>query len=262
MTPPINIIEAIFLGLVQGLTEFIPVSSSGHLLLAEKLLNLQVGGLFFDVMLHAGTLLALVVYFWKDLIILAVAMFTSKQDRLWRHVLVATIPAVVLGFLLQGFAENQLRSIYIVIFNLAFVGAIMIWVDKLAGKKNLSQITTSNALLVGLAQALSLIPGVSRSGITMVAGVAQGFSRETAAHFAFLMAIPVTFGAVIKLLADGGVADVTTSISVLVTGIVFSAVSGYLAIRWLLAFLSKHGLKVFGYYRIALAVIVLLVTLL
>ena len=256
-----QILQAIILGIIQGITEFIPVSSSGHLLLAEKFFNLQVGSLLFDVMLHTGTLIALIIYFWKDLTAMAKSMLKPSGNPLWMWIIIATAPAVIIGILLQPLAEGGFRSAGVVAFNLFWVGILMLAADKVQTRRELKDMNGRRALAIGVAQSLALIPGVSRSGITIVGAVAQRFNREAAARFAFLLAIPITFGAIIKLLLDGGGIVVTNNLGVFGAGIAAAAISGYWAIGWLLKYLATHKLAAFAYYRIALAAAIVLVSL-
>lgn len=256
-----QILQAILLGLLQGVTEFIPVSSSGHLIIAENLLNLDVSSLFFDVMLHFGTLIALVAYFRKDIAELIKSVFRKSGNRLGMWVLVATVPSVIAGAVLQPLAEGAFRSTWLVAFNLFWVALLMLGADKYKPSKKLAQMTGKNALYIGLAQSLALIPGVSRSGITIVAAVGQKYTRQAAARFAFLIAIPITFGAILKLIFDGGGILIGNNIGVFTAGILSAALSGYVAIAWMLKYLATHKLAPFAYYRIALAAVIIVATL-
>lgn len=247
------------MGIIQGVSEFIPISSSGHLILTEKLLNLDVGSLLFDVTLHLGTLLALVFYFRRDLLDIARSLLKTHKDRLGFYLALGTLPAVVAGYWLQALAENNLRNAWLVAFNLFWVALLMLRVDRLEGQKALTQMKPQNALVVGAAQALALLPGISRSGITIVAGISQGFKRAEAARFSFLLAIPVTLGAILKLLVDSGASEISAQLGVFSAGVISAAVSGYLAIDFLLKYLKKHGLRAFAYYRIVLALAVLII---
>lgn len=260
-----SIFEAILFGLIQGLTEFIPVSSSGHLLLAHEFIN---GGgsdaLAFDVALHVGTLLALVVFFYKDILSLTVNVAKqNKEGRLARLLAMATIPGVIFGLLLGNFVEEKFRAAVPTAIALGLVAVVMLIVDKKA--KNVSvkeepEVTTKQGMAVGLAQVLALMPGVSRSGITMTAGILVGLSRKQAARFSFLLAMPIIAGSALGVLIKGF--DVhAVGVIPLLAGMVTAFLSGLLAIRFLLGIIAKVGLKPFAYYRIALAVVVLLVLL-
>ena len=263
-----SLIEAIILGLVQGLTEFIPVSSSGHLIIAHELMGISETGLAFDVALHLGTLLALLAFFNKDIVNLAVALFRrTEQTRLAWLLAAGTLPAVVGGVLLQDLAESSFRSIRLVAVNLIVVGAIMLLAERLAARRAeptpLAQTSWRQAMLIGTAQAVALIPGVSRSGSTISAGLFAGLSRLAAARFSFLLAIPITFGALLKVLLEAStITQVQQETGVFVVGIVTAFVSGLLAIRFLLRFVAKHSLAVFAYYRFVLGGVLLLIGLL
>lgn len=254
-----SILEAIILGLVQGLTEFIPVSSSGHLLLAHDLLGTDEGTLAFDVALHVGTLIALLVYFRKDILSIVAEIFSdSKQGRLGRLLLLATIPAALVGFMFAGYIEETLRSNIVVAVSLAGVGVLMLLAERFASKKEDADavVTTKQGLQIGFAQVLALIPGVSRSGITMTAGFFSGLSRRQAARFSFLLAIPIIAGSAFGVLIRGGLGE--TSTTLIVAGITAAFVSGLFAIKFMLHVISRVGLKPFAWYRIILAAIVLI----
>lgn len=258
-----SIIEALLLGLLQGLTEFIPVSSSGHLLLSQEIFGISGGGLRFDVALHIGTLVAILLYFWRDLQqIIVDALRGGSYRRLGWFLALATIPAAVLGMLLQSTAETMFRSGYLVAFNLAFVGVLMLVAERMAARhkqSDMSQTTLKQALGVGFAQALALVPGVSRSGSTITAGLFFGLDRVAATRFSFLLAVPILLGAIIKVVfLDGEPLLAGSGVDVLLVGVGASFVSGILAIRFLLHFLSRHSLATFAYYRIGLAAVTVL----
>ena len=255
--------EAILLGLVQGLTEFIPVSSSGHLLLMQDLLGVEELGLTFDVALHVGTLLALIIFFHRDIIELVRAVFIkSEKTKLAWLLALATIPAVIAGVLLQDAAESTFRSSLLVAGTLSGVGVLMLVAEKLSERRkehlDITHVGWKRGLAIGVAQAVALIPGVSRSGATITTGFFLGLDRVAATRFSFLLAIPITFGAVLKVvLSSEGLDAVTSDSSLFIAGIVSAFVSGLFAIRFLLKFLSKHSLKPFAYNRIGLSVVVL-----
>jgi undecaprenyl-diphosphatase len=256
-----NIVEAIILGLVQGLTEFIPVSSSGHLLLLHDAFGLSETGLGFDVALHIGTLVALLVYFHRDIRRLAVAFFKkSTETKLARLLAAATVPAVVAGILLQDKAETTFRSPVLVCLTLAGVALIMIWAEnwtaKRQGQKDINRVSARQALLIGSAQAIALIPGVSRSGSTITTGLFAGLDRVAATRFSFLLSIPITFGAIVKVVGDAGTTQqINNEPMLFAVGIITAFISGIFAIRYLLKFVAKHSLKAFAYYRLVLAAI-------
>jgi undecaprenyl-diphosphatase len=259
-----NIIAAIILGLVQGLTEFIPVSSSGHLIVFHEILRLQDGGLAFDVALHIGTLMALVVFFWKDIMGLVSNLFQQNQEgRLARIIALATIPAVLGGVLLEDLASSTFRSTLLVAVNLMLVAALMLFaedfIERRANHKTLSKLSIPTGMAIGIAQVAALLPGVSRSGSTITAGLFAGLSREAAARFSFLLALPITFGAILKTVAGGDTfGHIQADPGPFIAGIIAAFVSGYVAIRFLLKFVAKHNLRPFAYYRIALGIGIIL----
>ncbi len=251
-----SIIEALFLGLVQGLTEFIPVSSSGHLLLAHELFGTSENSLTFDVALHVGTLLALLIYFRKDVASLLLNIAKKTADgRLARLLIIATIPAALAGLLFGDLIDEKLRSTTVVAVTLASVGVVMLLVDRKVAKVSVSEVSTKQGVAVGLAQVAALIPGVSRSGATMTAGIFMGLDRKSAARFSFLMAIPIIAGSALGiLLKDSSELAVNNELFI---GMITAFISGLIAIKFLLKVITRVGLKPFAYYRIGLAVIVL-----
>lgn len=255
-----SIIEAIILGLIQGLTEFIPVSSSGHLLLLHNALGISETGLSFDVALHIGTLAALALFFHRDIFELAGQAITGGPKRRLAAILAAaTIPAVVAGMWLQSAAETTFRSPLLVCATLAAMAFVMLAAEKVAGQRRpapLERVTLRQGILIGVAQAAALIPGVSRSGSTITAGLFAGLDRVAATRFSFLLSIPITFGAILKVLANGEtLSQVSADPAIFAVGIVTAFFSGILAIRFLLKFVAKHSLNLFAYYRLVLAAI-------
>ena len=265
----LELIEAIVLGVVQGLTEFLPVSSSGHLLLGQYFLGLNQNrfGLSFDVALHMGTLLAVVSYFWRDLIRMALAVVRSfshrdlagdQDQRLAYLVIASTVPAALIGFLFEGFFESAVRSPWVVVFNFVLVGVLFI-VSEAVGvhTRQASKLGFGEAIGIGFAQAAALVPGVSRSGATITLGLFLGLRREEAARFSFLMSIPIIGGAGGLKMAELLSAGMTGSqITLFAVGFVTSAAVGYVTIRFLLNYLTNHSLRIFAYYRFAVAMIV------
>jgi len=266
-----EIIQSIIFGLVQGLTEFLPVSSSAHLILLPRFFHWNDPGLSFDVALHLGTLLAVVSYFWKDLLeifyifLQQLGWHNGKQSQkkidnslynnkiVWL-LLLATIPGALVGYFLNDLAETSLRNPLILFFTLIIFGGLLYWADKISlQKRNLKAITFKDAVLIGLAQALALIPGTSRSGATITAGLLLGLSRTAAARFSFLMSMPIIFGAVAFKLPD--LLEIGIG-SFEIVGVIASAISGYLAIAGLMKFINKVSYKVFFWYRIVLAILV------
>lgn len=258
-----GIVDALLLGVTQGLTEFIPVSSSGHLVLLHKVLGAEQSGLGFDVALHIGTLFALVLFFYRDILDLCKRLMSGgKQARLPLLLGVACVPAVATGVLLQGLAEDTFRSPRLVAVNLAVFGLIMLVAEKYAAKrsrtKDLEKISLRQVGLIGVMQALAIVPGVSRSGSTITGGLFGGLDRVAAARFSFLLAIPITLGAVLKLALDGSFAELSSELTVVIVGGLVALLSGLFAIRFLLKFVANHSLASFAYYRLALAAVVLL----
>src|ERR671916_201738 len=265
----LEFIEAIFLGIVQGLTEFLPVSSSGHLLLGQYFLGLDQArfGLSFDVAMHLGTLVAVVVFFWRDLVRMAFAFLRSlrtrslpadSDGRLAYLVLASTVPAALIGYFLEDFFETAVRSPWVVVFNLVLVGVLFI-VGEAVGRRTrtASKLTFREAVGIGLAQAAALVPGVSRSGATITLGLFLGLKREEAARFSFLMSVPIIAGAgalqMAEVVSEGmGAYDAV----LFATGFFTSTLVGYFTIRFLLDYLTRHSLRAFAYYRFAVAAVV------
>lgn len=270
----LELLEAIFLGVVQGLTEFLPVSSSGHLLLGQYFLGMDQArfGLTFDAAIHTGTVLAVISYFWRDLLRMAGAFlrslrgpnFEERDQRMAYLILVATVPAGVIGLLFQNFFEgDRVRSPWLVAFNLVLVGVLFI-VGEVVGRQNRTsdKLGFKEALAIGLAQTVALFPGVSRSGGTITLGLFLGLRRDEAARFSFLMSVPITTAAALLSLAEAFGSGIDAGDALLfVAGSVTSGVVGYLAIRFLLNYLAGHSLRVFAYYRFALAAVVVLLLL-
>ncbi len=255
-------LQAAVLGAVQGLTEFLPVSSSAHLYLVPRLLGWPYAGVAFDVALHWGTLLALLAAFWGDWMTLARdALVGARATRdaaraTWLKLAVASVPAALAGLLLQDLAETRLRSVPLQAVMLAFFGFLLWWVDRSRPKGREDRDPGwGTCLFMGAAQSLALVPGVSRSGVTLTAGRAAGLARVSAARFSFLLATPITFGAgLVELRHLPHDLPLTT----LLIGVVTAAITGFLAIRGLIRWLGRAGFGVFFAYRLALAAIVML----
>ena len=250
--------QAIILGVVQGLTEFLPISSSAHLYLLPKFFNWNYEGIGFDVALHWGTLLAILMIFWRDYW----NALTGERRLLW-FLVIGSIPGALAGYFLESQAETIFRTPVLTAAMLAGFG-ILLWVaDRRNSPKAPSLIKEGvggvldwkKSLFMGAAQALAIVPGVSRSGATMTAGLFSGMTRQQAARFSFLLSGPIIFGAGLVALPD---ASVDAS---LIAGFLAAAVSGFLTIKFLLRFLSSHSFNAFVWYRLALAVIILLTVL-
>ena len=271
-----TLVQALIMGVVQGLTEFLPISSSGHLIIVPFLFGWTdpfITSLAFSVMLHIGTLAALLVYFRADWRRLVPAGFAAIRDRSFRAdpdrrlawlLVAATIPAALAGFLLSDVIETAFRDIGLVALTLV-VGAVILWLADRWGPrtKGVGDVTFPVAIAIGAAQALALIPGISRSGISISASRIAGLDREAAARFAFLMATPITAGAALFELrrVAAGEAGVTVSLGPLLVGMVAAFVSGMVAIGFLLRYLRTRSLNIFVVYRLVLAAIVIVVWL-
>lgn len=262
----VTILEAIILGIIQGLTEFIPVSSSGHLVIAQTLLIGEADHLFIQA-LDFGTLLALVIYFSPKLVDLFRRVFIHHDLRLARNIIITCIPAGLLGLALADFIQSSsvLLNPLTVSIMLALVGVLMVVVDKLPKKsprETGTDLSPRRALVIGFAQAFALIPGVSRSGSTIIASRIMGLSPRAAAEYSFMVSIPIMVGLIGKLLLKpSDRAYMAANLDVIIIANVAAFVAAMLAIHFLLKYLSKHGLALFGWYRIALAAVVVTVLL-
>ena len=252
------------LGVVQGLTEFLPVSSSGHLFLVRYLLEWPEPGLAFDVSLHVGTLVAVLWYFQREWLALGAAALRllrqrearTPEERRVLFLVLATIPAAVGGMLLAGYAETVFRHPLITAIALISLGLLLWIVDHLAPRiRTLDTMRWRDALAIGIAQIFALVPGVSRAGATMTAGRALGFDRQSAAVFSFLMSMPIIAAALLKEAPHAFAAS--EPIAPILIGILASMVSGWIAIAVLLRFLSHRSYGVFAVYRVALGLLVL-----
>jgi undecaprenyl-diphosphatase len=250
-----EIIEVIILAIVQALTEFLPVSSSGHLILVQELFDIE-STIGVDVMLHFGTLLAIIVYFWSDLMAILNDLIKKHESKLALLLLVATVPAVVVGGLFGDFLDETFRNTSVVVLMMFVIGVAMILERKLKQDKNLEleKLSYKQVMFIGVAQLFAFIPGTSRSGITMLAGRSLGLDINRAARFSFLMGIPVIFGATISVLAeDESRTYIQDNLPATIVGVIVSAGLGYLAIAILLKIVRKWGLAPFGWYRVVLS---------
>lgn len=256
-----SILQAIILGLVQGLGEFLPISSSAHLVLVPWLLGWQESGLAFDVALHMGTLLAVTIYFWRDLFTLAYEGLTkgtrTTMGRIGWGIVVGSIPAAIFGLLVKDLVETTFRNPLQIAILLAVMGAILYIVDRRGAKRrSIEDVRISDMIWMGVGQALAIIPGFSRSGTTITAGLILGLNRETAARLSFLLGWPAIFGAGILALKDLNFAEVTASFWV---GVGVSALSGYAVIAFLMDYLKRGTYLIFAWYRAAFAALTLFV---
>jgi len=269
-----EIFQSAVLGITQGLGEFLPISSTAHLILIPNFFHWDDPGLSFDVALHFGTLLAVVSYLWKDWLIILKSAFQNKlqefsssrsshksdtysNNTLW-FLLIATIPGVLAGYFLEVRAETVFRSEWLIALTLSIAGFFLYLADKyLKPDKTIQKITLTDSLLIGICQAVAIIPGVSRSGATITVGLWRGLDRMSAAKFSFILSTPIIFGATVLkfpyLLKNFN--------PIILTGIISSALSGYLAIKYLLKFVEKASYRIFFWYRIIIAALIFILYL-
>lgn len=272
-----DILKTIFLGIVEGITEWLPVSSTGHLILADEFIQLGVTDAFkemFDVVIQLGAILAVVVMFWHKL-------WPFQNDRsaqglarwcredvwqMWFHVLAAVLPSVVIGLPLDDWLTQHFHNPPVIALMLILYGVLFIWMENTIGKqrprvRRIDQINYRIALFIGAFQVLSLIPGTSRSGATILGAMIIGCSRTIAAEFTFFLAVPTMFGAsllkIVKFLLESETGFSGQEIVILLVGMVTAFVVSLACIRFLMNFVKKHDYKVFGWYRIVLGVLVL-----
>lgn len=271
-----NLIEAIVLAIVQGITEFLPISSSAHLALVPWWLGWDDASLFFEVVVHLGTTLALISYFWQDwrelikagLQILRQRKIVTAQERLLLWIGIATIPGVIGGFLIEPYFDGVLSEPAQVAAQLYLTAALLIFSEWYTARtyaagtgRSLDSMKLTDSIAIGVAQAVAIIPGISRSGSTIATGLALGFDRESAARFSFVMATPIILGAGAKKLLDvatGSESVANSEIFPLIMAFIVSAVVGYLSIAFLLQYVRQHKLYGFAYYVIAFATITLI----
>jgi undecaprenyl-diphosphatase len=246
--------RVILLGAIQGLTEFIPVSSTAHLFLIRYFFNWTDLGLSFDMALHLGTLLALVIYMWRDWY----EILTKRRDLLFL-VIIATIPGAIAGFLLENAAEFYFRSPLIMAVTLSLFGIILLLADRWS-RHNISMenMGIKEALIIGFSQMLAIIPGVSRSGATLTGAFLCDLKREDSARFSFILSMPIILGAggvsLLKLFKG----QEAISVNTVIIGILFSFIFGYLAIHFMLTYLKRHNSNIFVYYRFILSLIIII----
>jgi undecaprenyl-diphosphatase len=279
----VSLFQAVILGIVQGLTEFIPISSSAHLVIIPWLFRWDDPGLSFDLALHLGTLIALLSFFWSDWVRLVRAGVASIIERKIGHdtdrrlawfLIIGTIPGGLAGLLAeskieelfhQGNTAHAMGAMVAMAIIIALLGAALFIAERIARHlRGLNEVSLKDTVIIGFSQALAIFPGVSRSGATITAGLAVGLQRETAARFSFLLSAPIILGAGLKSildvrseLASGAMAQ--SDLWVFGAGFITAAASGYLCIKFLLRFLQRHSTDIFVYYRWALAVLVIIV---
>lgn len=262
-----SILQSLILGIIQGLTELLPISSSGHLEIIPWLFNWTSDPNFeaafegFDVALHFGTFLAIAIFFFKDWINLIVGGFNqvvkkkkTQEGKMFWYLVIATIPGGIIGLLLDTFAGNVLKKPIIIAIALMVMGIILYFVDKKSkSTTDYEHMTFKQTFLIGLSQCLAFIPGVSRSGITMTAGRAMGVDRTSAARYSFMLSAPIVFAATIFKIKD-----FVFNLSFFI-GVLASFIVGIIVIKWLLKFLQKGSFKIFAIYRVIFGLIILIV---
>ncbi len=262
-----NYIYSIIFGVVQGITEFLPISSSGHLVILHSIFDLPVGDeMFFDVVLHFATIFAVLIFFRKDIYkILSswLRSFSKKEEsgKVGWLIILGTIPAAFLGWFFEGFIEDVLRSEYVVVVMLVLLGVVFIVTERFATKNmnEIKDLSWKKTLLIGFMQALALVPGTSRSGATIVAGLWTGLKREAAIKFSFLLSVPIVLGASLSKISGIRPASYSSEeLTLILVAFLFSFFSGYLSIKYFIQFARSRKLNVFAYYRFLLAIILLI----
>jgi len=264
-------LKAAFIGVVEGLTEFLPVSSTGHMIIAERVIKLSENSEFtnsFEVIIQLGAILAVCVYFFKKLWpFVKDKNEKSQRFNMWIKVIAAFIPTAVIGALYSNYGMKEiLFKPEVVAFTLVFYGIVIIWLEKINGKKNsfkineISEISLKNAVIVGLFQCLAMVPGTSRSAATIIGAMLLGFSRTVAAEFSFFLAVPTMFAAAAKDIMDSGMSFTTTEWTAIAVGFIVSFVVALGVIKFFIKFIQSRDFALFGYYRVAAgAVIALLI---
>ena len=270
----IELLKVIFLGIVEGITEWLPISSTGHLILVDEFIKLNVSRDFWDmfmVVIQLGAILAVVVLFWekiwpfqnqsreKDLVKRYV-----KMDKiiLWLKIMVSCLPAIIIGLPFNDILEEKFSNYFVVSLMLIIYGVFFILIENYNKKRTprvntLEEIDWKTALFIGVFQVLSLIPGTSRSGATIIGGILLGTSRTIAAEYTFFLAIPVMFGASLLKLVKFGLAFTGAEILILAVGMITAFIVSILSIKFLMGYIKKHDFKAFGWYRIVLGIVVL-----
>lgn len=244
-------LEAIIISIVEGITEFLPISSTGHMILTQGILGMETNDFVkaFIVNIQFGAILSVVVLYWK---------YFFQSVGFYLKLFVAFIPAAILGFLLSDFIDSMLENVYVVAVTLILGGVILLFIDKWFNKTSEDQtISYPTAFKIGLFQCIAMIPGVSRSAATIIGGMTQKLNRKTAAEFSFFLAVPTMFAASgYKLMSNYKAID-SENLGILIVGNVVAFIVALIAIKSFITFLTKHGFKVFGYYRIIVGVVIL-----
>lgn len=276
MEGDLNLLQTIIIAIVEGLTEFLPVSSTGHMIIAQNVLGVESTEFVkaFTFIIQFGAILSVVCLYWKRFFRLshtpapegasALKRFLHKYDFYWK-LLVAFIPAAVLGLLFSDMIDAMLESVTVVAVMLIVGGVFMLFCDKLFGNgSEKTELTEKRAFYIGLFQCISMIPGVSRSMATIVGGMAQKLTRKAAAEFSFFLAVPTMFAATVykmlKLFMDGGTEIITANMEALIVGNVVAFIVAMLAIKFFISFVTKYGFAAFGWYRIIVGGVILVMT--
>ena len=249
-------LEALILGIIQGLTEFLPISSTGHLYLGRHLFGLQEAGLMLDTMLHIGTLAAVFVFYRREFL----HILRNPFGKMTWLLVVGTVPAVIIGFTFRDFFDNISKTGVTIGWEFLLTGCMLWFAETIReGRKKMNDITTGDALFIGIFQAAAILPAVSRSGFTIAAALMRKLDRETAAYFSFFLSTPAIVGATFLQCMDlvGGKGE-QLAYTPLLIGILASAFFGYIAVKWMVGFLKKHSLKGFAIYVWALGFFILL----
>lgn len=268
-----SILESIILAIVEGLTEFLPVSSTGHMMLAQGVMNMESTAYLkaFTVMIQFGTILSVLVYYWRRFLPWEAEQTESAKYglagwNLYLLMLIGCLPAAVLGLLGNDLIDKLLGNLWVVVASLFVGGIVMIYADKFLSKDKPQPVTLTKALVIGFFQCIAMVPGVSRSMATICGGMQQGLTRAQAAEFSFFLAIPTMFGATLlkayKLYKEMGLSVFEENWETLLIGNLVGFVVALLAIKYFISFVSKYGFKAFGYYRIAIAIVFALLMLL
>ncbi|MBI9046768.1 MAG: undecaprenyl-diphosphatase UppP [Anaerolineaceae bacterium] len=268
-----TIFQSLILGIVQGITEFLPISSSAHLVLIPYFFKWDIAEEFifpFDVLVQMGTLIAVIIYFRQDLISIIRCFFRdiknkqpfhSNESRLGLLIIIATIPAGAIGYFLDDVVEQAFQNPMLTAFFLLVTAGLMLLSEKFSKKeKDLSDMSTIDALWIGFFQLMAIFPGISRSGATISGGLFKNFKRETAARFSFLISIPIMLAAGLKSMLDlNQISQINEFLPIMAIGFITSAIVGYVSIAWLLKFLNKNRINIFSYYCILLALATFLI---
>jgi len=251
----VDLVSALFLGIVQGLTEWLPISSSGHLVIVQQIMKMNVP-LFFDVILHLGTLLAVIVFFWKDILKILKSLFTlnfnSEEGKLIKFIIIGSIPVALIGYLFHDIIESFFSNLLTVGLSLIITGTFLLLTKKSKGRNELKLF---DSIIIGIAQAFALIPGISRSGATISTGLFKGIDKKTVFKFSFLLSIPAIIGANLLELTKNPITQ--TDVLPLFVCVITSAIVGYLSLKFLYGMLTKGKFYYFSFYCFILGLFIL-----